>query len=181
MRQELGLGLAITLVLAAPAMADGTRYYHPEQGFTIDFPVGWLVRENFAGTLVFAYDPRTQARVNVCTDLLGLGATSESYGQLGMAAFEEMFSDFRSQEQGTTTVAGSPATWYVFSGRMGKISFSTLEYFVVRGGTGYAINCSADQKTFASVRKDLERIVGTFALDPLPDEPSEEETERVAL
>lgn len=168
MRKGIGLGLVVTLFLAAPAVAEGTRYYHPEHGFAIVFPAGWQVRENFAGTHVFAFDPETQARVNVCTDALGLGVSSVAYGQLGMAAFEQMFTEFRSGEKGTATLGGKPATWYVFSGKMGKISFSTLEYFVVRSGTGYAINCSADPTRFASVRNAFERIVGTFELDPLP-------------
>lgn len=170
MRKVAALGLAIWWVGILPGYAEGTRYHHPDRGFTLEFPEGWIVREDVPGTHVFGYDPKSGGRVNVCTDTLPEDATAESYGTLGMGAFEQLFTDFKPGAKGKATIAGEKANWYVFSGKMGKISFSTLEYFVVRGGKGYAINCSADPKHFATLRPGFERIVQTFALDPAPVE-----------
>jgi len=156
-----------------PATPPNQQYIDKEKGFEITYPGDW---KRWTGGIGQDLEiiPSDQTNPNVFRDNLLVhvetvpaGTTLEGFFASKVAATQRADPEVEYQEiERLPVVLGSEdAQRLVYSMRHDGTQVTSAAFFLVRGGRGYTILCTAASEQFDKRRPEFEKIVGTFKLE----------------
>ncbi len=152
-------------------LAESSRYYNKEAGFSISFPIDWEKLEGFMGNVVIGRSPlegptdRFRENVGVTVGDLSRRVTLEQEFQEGITLLAATFTDFKEYERGQLTIDNTEAKWLVYSRRNEQITVKVLMYCFIKGNRGYVIGGTTAPKAFDRYRGQFEEIAKSFKFE----------------
>jgi predicted Zn-dependent protease len=128
----------------------GTRFLHPDMGFTIYFPDGWTPVNT--PEAVGAFDPRGQARIAL--ELAGEGDDPEKVGRTYLAKHAKEAKGARPviEQEAAITISGRPAYEVIATVPSQGGSLVAQLDFVAFGGRVYLLSAVARSTSFKSYK-----------------------------
>jgi hypothetical protein len=153
--------LALVLGLAGATWAAVTmKTYRHIQGFSIQYPAGWEIREDldFQGLKIplILLEPQKgdkdlfRENVNVISEKLPRPYGVDEYEQASLENMKTGLKDFKAVNSGDVKIAGSSAKYLVYTHKTGAGEGLTkvIVFFYTRKTMAYTITCSSTEKDF---------------------------------
>ncbi|HOX05231.1 MAG TPA: hypothetical protein PK280_02425 [Planctomycetota bacterium] len=134
-------------------LPESCRYVDKTRGFSIKVPPGWG-NTNLTGSAIMLlgylgkHSPDYLGTVVVGSDNLPANMPLQTYYQVNLAKISAEYDDYRELKKGAEKIGSLVAMRLDFSYKAKGDKAKTSGYFMVKGGKGYCIMCSADPKLF---------------------------------
>lgn len=145
------------------------RYYNEKHKFSIVFPADWTLQDS--EMMVMALSPQENPadafmeNIGILSMDLGTELSAKDIADMALEMIKQMTTGLEVHEKGTKTIDGLPATYYVFSGKMGEIEVKTMQFVFMKGSVEYVITCTANPQTFEKYRPAFDNMISSFRFE----------------
>ncbi len=145
------------------------RYRSKEHRFSITFPSGWGIRENFNDAAVVGVSPPSDSNdthfesVNIAVEHLPDPMSVEEYFNAGLSFLKKIFQDFHQLSKVEDQVGGHQAIRTVYTFQEGSVK--VLSYMMTIGNKAFVIACTANKETYPVYESTFEEIVKSFRFE----------------
>ena len=150
------------------------KYHHEGEGFSIEIPTNWEVREDFWDTSLLAISPKEgpgdpfQENFTIIVENLSEEFTLEEYFNLAFNDISREGEDFQAQEIKNLIIDNQEAKKLEYSVRMESVTKRYSVYFLVRDLLGYKITFTALSDSVPSFRNTFDEIANSFRFEKAP-------------
>jgi serine/threonine-protein kinase len=146
-------------------------YTDAKYDFTIGYPKEWDKQEGAAGSAVAFLSPQESAsddfreNVNVLVQMLPDKVTLDQYTKLSLDQAPKLITGFDLLDEGSTTLAGSPAHHVHYRGEQGAFRLEWKQVWTVQNGRAFVLTYTAERERYGA---DLTIAGAMFATFRLP-------------
>jgi len=158
------IGMATLTSCAAPdvdtpdgmqlASLDGVEY-------ALYVPESWTVNKNsgVSGAYVSAYD---KSNVSLVSYVPTAAITMEQYWTMCEESYKTEFENYSLLENGTTTMAGASAPYYVYSATVSGVEYKFLQAIVANNGMFYLFTYTAEPANYDTHIESVMEMIEVF-------------------
>lgn len=159
----------------SPRLILKSQPFVSKDGWSIQLPVSWEVRENLPGVDMVAISPLERKRdqfPETCAVAVAEidQQTLEDFFQDRLKELKIVARGFKAIKTGHETIDELPAKWLIYEHQVGGLPLINLEYTLVDKGRGAVINLSTTKREFALWRANFEAIAKSFRFLPVQEE-----------
>lgn len=144
-------------------------YENSKEGFAMQYPETWSLRENSFNTIVSFLSPVTNKddkfseNVNVVSEAVGdKSITLDQYYKVSEENLKKFFSDFKLIKNEATTLSGSPARMVIYSASQNQLKLRTTQTFTIKDGKAYIVTLTNTQSEPNQYMGDMLKISQSF-------------------
>lgn len=142
------------------------RYENAEFGFTLDYPQGWMAREQPGVEVLLVNQASAQdgfaESVNVVAEELPAEIPLDQYTEATIQNLEAGFGDIEVIEEGPTTIADLPAHSIEYRAEQQGQTLTFRQTWLVEGPTAFVLTYTGQGSGFDDYRSDAEAIFESF-------------------
>lgn len=148
-----------------------TEFVSKQGGYSIQFPLGWELREGFMGTDVVALAPVIdlqelfRVNINIIYSKLEVSATRDEYYDLNLKVLNQQLEDFDLESNKDVKLDGVDAKEFIFTHTLGIVNAKVLQYLVLNGDKAYVITFTADPNQFKNYKDVFDQIAASFKFE----------------
>lgn len=141
-----------------------------EKDYTIQFPDGWEVQEDYSEAEMVGISPaegdddKFLENVTVMTEYLPEDMTFDEYVQINIDSCGSLSDSPEEVMSGKTDIGGMGAKWIKYPYGFGEDKIMMIMYVVERNGKAYMINGAAKYGNFDNYKAIFEKTAETFRL-----------------
>jgi len=169
-------GIGIILILSVAWFASKEyrfkSYKNSEYGFSIKYPVSWLLKENTSGAVVIFYTPKendmdvSRESVNIVVqNISGRPTSLKNYSELAIKQMEAVFGEnmiiFESEP---TFIAGQSGYKLVFLGKTLGSDLKYMSVWTIDGVTAYQITYTSTASQYEHYLSKVKRMLRSFRI-----------------
>ena len=152
-----------------PVMPGFKLFESMDEGFTIQYPETWSVREKEKSTIVSFISPLQDKKdafaenINVVSEILGGNSLSlEEYYKYSEANLRKFFADFKLLKNESTVISGLPGRIVVYTTNQNQLKLRTTQIFTIKNGKAYIITITNSQADPNQHFEDMMKIAQSF-------------------
>ena len=136
------------------ASLDGVEY-------ALYVPESWTVNKNsgVSGAYVSAYD---KSNVSLVSYVPTAAITMEQYWTMCEESYKAEFENYALLENGTTTMAGATAPYYVYSATVSGVEYKFLQAIVANNGMFYLFTYTAEPANYDTHIESVMEMIEVF-------------------
>ncbi len=145
-------------------------YKDAKYDFTIGYPKEWDRQEGVLGSAVALLSPlegssdNFRESVNVLVQTLPDKMTLDEYTKLSLDQASKLITGFDLLDQGSTTVAGSPARQMHYRGQQGVFRLEIKQVWMVQDGKAFVLTYTAEREQYTADLPTAEAMFASFRL-----------------
>lgn len=154
---------------AVGATSTYVSYNNDKYGFSLKYPIDWVLHEGYMGTIFIALSPFEdgndlfQENINVITeDLQGYEFTIEEYLEFTLSELQDMVDNLKVISRGKRHIAGQQGKVIVFSGEQSGFEFQWMQLFFISGTNIYVITYTAQENKYDKHLPTIENIINSI-------------------
>lgn len=151
------------------AMPGFKVYENSKEGFAMQYPETWSVRENSFNTIVSFLSPlenkddKFSENVNIVSEAIGdKSVTLDQYYKVSEENLKKFFSDFKLIKNEATTLSGSPARMVIYTASQNQLKLRTTQTFTIKDGKAYIVTLTNTQNDPNQYMSDMLKISQSF-------------------
>jgi len=149
-----------------------SEYKNKENGFSIQFPSSWKIKEGAGGAAVQALGPKQGKAadaflpyISVSVEAVPQTMTLDEYASRGIEKARSVMPDFKVHRLGRQTISHTRAKWWIITSRAGTENVKGLLFMVVKGNRAYRIICASALAQYSSYKDLFVKSVGTLVIE----------------
>lgn len=149
-------------------------YESRDYGIKINYPMDWIKREQFMGTVVMFLSPTESASdifqenlVVTVNDLSAQPITLEESVDPDINQLKMIVTDFKLVDSSATSLAGNPAHKVVYTGKDGQYNLEWMQVWTIKDDKAYIVTYTAEQDKYSEFLGTVEEMVQSFEITNL--------------
>jgi hypothetical protein len=151
-------------------LAQKNMYKNPVKDFSIDFPEGWVYKDNVQGVDVIGLSPRKEFKDgyqdNICVTIEELShkVSLNDYTAMSILNLNKSLKEFKQLKTGKININGNETDWIIYTFHGGNMNIKVMLFLMVTETKAFVISCSAEEKDFDQYQKEFEQSSKSFRI-----------------
>ncbi len=143
-------------------------YTNKENGFSLQYPESWQVREGAFGTIVSILSPldgtkdQFSENVNVVSEAVSANTNLNDYYKASEANLKKYFTDFKVLKNDGATLGGYPARTVTYQAAQASLKLRTTQVFTIRDNRVFIITLTNVQDSPNNYFATMSAVVRSF-------------------
>jgi hypothetical protein len=152
---------------SSPSQTAMNTYQNKDNGFEIQYPKDWSVKEGVAGIIVGFLSPDSVGDTfteNIIVDVKPTTGDVGTYVESALKKAPQEYQDFKLIENKVTTLAGETAKMVTYTFTQGTNKIYTREVFAVKNGKIYDITFTTTQENPTHYWDVAQKMIESFRI-----------------
>lgn len=153
---------AVSVLILCSFHLPNEKFVSKEAGFSLEVPAGYRAEKGTDEMIpVIIYSPKENDKddfvenINVVTQTFE--GTADDYYNANVQGMQNMMKDFKLLDNGTKTISGQSAHWFIYSFTYGTGTVKILAYCFAFNGKGLVVTCSSTPASFDRYKEVFEK------------------------